>query len=462
MRPIIVLVGRQNVGKSTLFNQLTRSRDALVADVPGLTRDRNYGVAWLGHRQCWVIDTGGLGGAADTLEASVAEQTQLAIEAADVVVLVMDAREGLTVADELIARQLKKSGKPLLAVINKVDGMDAEQASAEFYSLGIAPMVSIAAAHGRGLVELSAVITEYLSAEGAATDELDLATGIRIALVGRPNVGKSTLANRLLGEQRVLTAPEPGTTRDSIAMPYERGGYRYTLIDTAGVRRRSRIKEAVEKFTVVKSMQAIETAHVVIAVLDARQGIAEQDASLLGLILESGRALVIAVNKWDGLSHYDKNRARRELDRRLSFVEFAERHPISALHGSGVGKLMDSVQQAYCSSILSVPTPELTRLLERAVKDHQPPQISGRRIRLRYAHQGGSSPPTFVIHGNQTAELPTAYKRYLMNYFRNALTLTGTPVRLVFKTGENPYASHAAPPAKRRNERPRRASRRTG
>jgi GTPase len=462
MRPIIVLVGRQNVGKSTLFNQLTRSRDALVADVPGLTRDRNYGVAWLGRRQCWVIDTGGLGGGVDTLEASAAEQTQLAIEAADVVVLVMDAREGLTVADELIARQLKKSGKPLLAVINKVDGMDAEQASAEFYSLGIAPMVSIAAAHGRGLVELSASITEYLSAEGAATDELDLATGIRIALVGRPNVGKSTLANRLLGEQRVLTAPEPGTTRDSIAMPYERGGYRYTLIDTAGVRRRSRIKEAVEQFTVVKSMQAIEKAHVVIAVLDARQGIAEQDASLLGLILESGRALVIAVNKWDGLSHYDKNRARRELDRRLSFVEFAERHPISALHGSGVGKLMDSVQQAYCSSVLSVSTPELTRLLEKAVKDHQPPQISGRRIRLRYAHQGGSSPPTFVIHGNQTAKLPTAYKRYLMNYFRNALTLTGTPVRLVFKTGENPYASHEAPPAKRRNERPRRASRQTG
>jgi GTP-binding protein len=462
MRPIIVLVGRQNVGKSTLFNQLTRSRDALVADVPGLTRDRKYGVAWLGRRQCWVIDTGGLGGTGDALEASVAEQTQLAIEAAGVVVLVMDAREGLTVADELIARQLKKSGKPLLAVINKIDGMDAEQASAEFYSLGIAPSVSIAAAHGRGLAELSAVITEYLSAEGAATDELDLAAGIRIALVGRPNVGKSTLANRLLGEQRVLTAPKPGTTRDSIAMPYERGAYRYMLIDTAGMRRRSRIKEAVEKFSVVKSMQAIEAAHVVIAVLDARQGIAEQDASLLGLILESGRALVIAVNKWDGLSHYDKNRARRELDRRLSFLEFAERHPISALHGSGVGKLMDSVQRAYCSSIISVPTPELTRLLEGAVKDHQPPQVSGRRIRLRYAHQGGSSPPTFVIHGNQTAKLPSAYKRYLMNYFRKALTLTGTPVRLVFKTGENPYASHTAPLAKRRNERPRRASRRTG
>jgi GTP-binding protein len=306
------------------------------------------------------------------------------------------------------------------------------------------------------------VITEYLSAEGAATDELDLTSGIRIALVGRPNVGKSTLANRLLGEQRVLTSPKPGTTRDSIAMPFERGGYRYMLIDTAGIRRRSRIKEVVEKFSVVKSMQAIEAAHVVIAVLDARQGIAEQDASLLGLILESGRALVIAVNKWDGLSHYDKNRARRELDRRLSFVEFAAQHPISALHGSGVGKLMDSVQQAYCSSILSVPTPELTRLLEGAVKDHQPPQISGRRIRLRYAHQGGSNPPTFVIHGNQTAKLPTAYKRYLMNYFRKALTLTGTPVRLVFKTGENPYAGHAAPPAKRRNERPRRASRGRG
>jgi GTP-binding protein len=454
MRSTIALVGRPNVGKSTLFNQLTRTRDALIADVPGLTRDRLYGLAWLGTRQCWVVDTGGLEGAEEGLDQPISSQTRLAINAADVIVLLVDARNGLTVADEIIARQLKKSNKPSILAVNKVDGLDPEQVSAEFYGLGIASLFPIAAAHGRGLAPLiEAIVAQLPTNNDEGAQALDAYAGIRVAIVGRPNVGKSTLVNRLLGEQRVLTSPVPGTTRDSIAIPFERDEARYVLVDTAGIRRRSRIREPVEKFSVVKSMQAIEAAHVVLAMLDARQGIAEQDASLLGLVLEAGRALVIAVNKWDGLSQDDKRRIRRELDRRLSFVAFAERLEISALHGTGVGKLMDAVQRAYRAAMLNVATPELTRLLELAVQNHQPPQIAGRRIKLRYAHQGGSNPPTFVIHGKQTRKLPDAYKRYLMNFLREALDLTGAPVRLVFKTGENPYKPADRPPKDRRGKR---------
>ncbi|MGH8503551.1 MAG: ribosome biogenesis GTPase Der [Gammaproteobacteria bacterium] len=462
MRSTIALVGRPNVGKSTLFNQLTRTRDALVADVPGLTRDRNYGLAWLGSRPCWVIDTGGLEGEQEALDKSVTEQTLRAVDAADALVLLVDARAGLTPADETIASRLKKTGRPLLIAINKVDGLDAEQASAEFHRLGISPLIPIAAAHRRGLASLTAAVLDHLpiSDEDEQRGE-DPTDAIRIALIGRPNVGKSTLVNRLLGDQRVLTSPQPGTTRDSIVVPFERDGQRYVLADTAGVRRRSRIDESVEKFSVMKSLQAIEAAQVVIAVLDARQGVAEQDASLLGLVLESGRALVIAVNKWDGLAEDQKRHVRRELDRRLSFVDFAERHMISALHGSGVGTLMAAVNRAHRSAMIDAPTPVLTRLLEQAVHAHQPPLIAGRRIRLRYAHQGGHNPPTFVIHGNQTAKLPDAYKRYLMNYFREALRLTATPVRLVFKTGDNPYAHGRGAPGSRPVGRlPRRSAKR--
>ncbi len=460
MRPTIALVGRPNVGKSTLFNQLTRSRDALVADVPGLTRDRNYGLAKVGSRSCWVVDTGGLECASETFLEAIAHQTWLAIDAADVVVLLMDARDGLTGTDEKIARRLQRSGKRLVLAVNKVDGLDPAQASAEFHRLGLSEVVPIAAAHGRGLVALNSAITRMLPAEGDKLDkDFDACAGIRVALIGRPNVGKSTLINRLLGEQRVLTSPMPGTTRDSIAVPFERDRERYVLIDTAGVRRRSRIGEAVERFSVMKSLQGIDAAHVVIAVLDARQGIAEQDASLLGLVLEAGRALVVAINKWDGLSADEKDRTRRELDRRLSFVAFAERHMISALHGTGVGKLMAAVQRAYRSAMVDVPTPELTRLLESAVHNYQPPQIAGRRIRLRYAHQGGSNPPTFVIHGNQTAKLPDTYKRYLINYFREALGLIGTPLRLAFRTGENPYAARGGQSRRHQRRRARKRSR---
>jgi GTP-binding protein len=448
VRPTIALVGRPNVGKSTLFNQLTRSRDALVADIAGLTRDRNYGLASMGARHCWVIDTGGLEGSDKTLDEAITRQTQFAIDAAHVVVLLADARDGLTASDEIIAKQLKKAGKPLVLALNKIDGLDSELASAEFHRLGIAPLLPIAAAHGRGLTPLTDAITTLLPAD-ESRDELDAYAGIRVAFIGRPNVGKSTLINRLVGEQRVLTSPEPGTTRDSIAVSFERDGQSYVLLDTAGIRRRSRIRESLERFSVVKSLQAVDAAHVVVAVLDAKQGIGDQDASLVGLVLEAGRALVVAVNKWDGLAEGDKNRARRELDRRLTFVEFAERHMISALHGSGVGKLMGAVRRAYRSAKVDVPTNELTRLLGTAVHNHQPPQISGRRIRLRYAHQGGSCPPTFVIHGNQTAKLPDAYRRYLANYFRKALGLTGTPLRLVFKTGANPYAGRQSVPRQR-------------
>ncbi|MGI8740314.1 MAG: ribosome biogenesis GTPase Der [Gammaproteobacteria bacterium] len=447
MRPTIALVGRPNVGKSTLFNQLTRTRDALVADAPGLTRDRNYGLATLGPRQCWVIDTGGLEGEREALDKAVTEQTLVAVNAADAVVLLVDARTGLTSADENIASQLKKTGRPLLVAVNKVDGLDAAQVSAEFHRLGIAPLIAIAAVHRHGLAALTAAILARfpIGEDDAEAKRADVAGGgIRIALIGRPNVGKSTLVNRLLGEQRVVTSPEPGTTRDSISIPFERDGRRYVLADTAGVRRRSRIEETIEKFSVMKSLQAIDSAQVVVAVMDAHLGVAEQDASLLGLMLESGRALVIAVNKWDGLDQDQQRWVRRELDRRLSFVDFAERIMISALHGSGVGKLMNAVRRAHASAMIDVSTPILTCLLEQATSVHQPPLVAGRRIRLRYAHQGGNNPLTLVIHGNQTGKLPGAYKRYLMNYFREALRLSGTPVRLVFKTGENPYAGRVA------------------
>jgi GTPase len=453
MKPTIALVGRPNVGKSTLFNQLTRTRDALVANAPGLTRDRIYGLARLADRACWVIDTGGLEGGDEPLTRRIARQTQLAMDASDVVVLLVDARAGLTTGDEAIARELKRAGKPVLLAVNKIDGLNAEQAGAEFYALGVTPLIFVAAAHGRGLAMLvDAIVTRLPDRNDLATEAEDDA-GIRVALIGRPNVGKSTLLNRLIGEERVLTSSEPGTTRDSVAVPFQRGGQRYVLVDTAGMRRRGRITEAVEKLSIVKSLQAIDAAQVVIAVLDAKQGIAEQDASLLGLVLESGRALVIAVNKWDGLDQDDKQRVRRELDRRLAFVEYAERHPISALQGTGVGSLMNAVRHAYRSAMTDVPTAKLTRLLEKAVAQHQPPQIVGRRIRLRYAHQGGANPPRFVIHGNQTGKLPVAYQRYLMNFFRTALRLNGTPVRLAFKTGENPYVPQGRRPTRKNKKR---------
>jgi len=442
MLPVIALIGRPNVGKSTLFNQLTRSRDALVADYPGLTRDRQYGQGKVGGRPYLVVDTGGLVGDERGLDGLMADQVWVAVEESDAVVLMLDARDGINLSDELIATRLRRSGKRVFLTLNKVDGVDVAPVLTDAFALGLGEPLQIAAAHGRGVVSLIdrvlAVLPEDTGGgEGETPGETQ---GIRIAVVGRPNVGKSTLINRMLGEQRVLAFDQPGTTRDSIHIPFERDGERYTLIDTAGVRRRSKVSEAVEKFSIIKTLQAINDANVALLVLDAQAGeVTEQDATLAGHIMESGTALVLAINKWDGLDDEQRQWLREQLDRRLPFLDFAERYFISALHGSGVGKLFEAVQLAYRAATIKVPTPDLTRLLERAVYAHQPPLVQGRRIKLRYAHQGGQNPPVIVVHGNQTARLPQSYKRYLNNFFRQALKLVGTPIRMEFKTGENPY-----------------------
>ncbi len=438
MKPVVALVGRPNVGKSTLFNRLTRSRDALVADQPGLTRDRQYGAGRVGGRPYIVVDTGGLSGEKAQLDQRMAEQALRAVEEADVVLLLVDGRDGLTAADQAIVEQLRPYGKRLVLVVNKTEDMDKDLVAAEFQALGIAAVYCISAAHGQGVARLmTEVLAPFPEEEKEMSEEEG--GGIRIAVVGRPNVGKSTLVNRLLGEERVLAYDQPGTTRDSIHIPFEHRGRRYVLIDTAGVRRRARIREAIEKFSVIKTLQAIEEAHVVILVLDAREGIAEQDARLLGHVVDSGRALVIAVNKWDGLTAEQKDTVRRELDRRLAFVAYAPVYFISALHGSGIRDLFRGVDRAYQSSTCSLSTPQLTRLLEEAVGRYPPPLVRGRRIKLRYAHQGGHNPPCIVIHGNQTEAVPDAYRRYLENFFRRALELEGTPIRIEFKSGENPY-----------------------
>jgi len=455
MIPVIALVGRPNVGKSTLFNCLTRSRDALVADVPGLTRDRKYGDGRVGERPFIVIDTGGLSGEAADLDGLMAQQSWQAVEEADLVFFMVDGREGLTAGDEVLAAALRRKGKPAILVVNKTDGIDIDTAAAEFHALGLGEPVPVAAAHGRGVNSLVKQALEGLPEAPAAEGEQADDGRIRVAVAGRPNVGKSTLINRMLGEERVLAYDLPGTTRDSIFIPFDRDDVAYTLIDTAGVRRRARVQEAIEKFSVIKTLQAIDAAHVVILVLDAQQGIGDQDASLAGYILEKGRALVVAVNKWDGLQPYERDQLRMQLQRKLPFLEFATTCYISARHGSGVGELFPEINRAYAAAMRELPTPELTAILERAVQAHQPPLVRGRRIKLRYAHQGGRNPPRIVIHGNQTESLPEGYRRYLANAFREALQLSGTPVRLEFRTGSNPYKG-------RRNKlTPRQEKRRT-
>jgi GTP-binding protein len=444
--PVVALVGRPNVGKSTLFNALTRTRDALVADEPGLTRDRKYGYARVGPGSCVVVDTGGLVESMQGVERLMAEQTQRAIEEADRVLLVLDAREGCVPADLHVAEILRRSGKPVVAVVNKAESLDPETAGADFHQLGFGTPVCVSAAHAAGIDGLMARALEGFEAPSAAETPAGEGDGeIRVAVVGRPNVGKSTLINRLLGEERLIAYDEPGTTRDTVFVPFERDGQRYTLIDTAGVRRRARVSDVVEKFSVVKTLQAIEQANVVIGVLDAHDTVAEQDASLLGLIAEQGRALVIAVNKWDGIPAAQRDAIRDGLDLRLDFLGFAPVHFISARHGTGVGELMATVRAAYRAAMKELPTGELTRALEQAVAMHQPPLVRGRRIKLRYAHQGGRNPPVIVVHGNQTQHVPDAYRRYLENHFRRVFGLHGTPLRIEFRTDENPYAG-------RRNE----------
>lgn len=437
MKPVIALVGRPNVGKSTLFNCLTRSRDALVADQPGLTRDRKYGEGRVGDYPYLVVDTGGLSGEKEGIDGLMADQAWLAVEEADVVLFMVDARDGLVAGDHEIAKRLRSVGKKVHLVVNKIDGAELQVVIADFHNLGLGMPLGITASQRGGVNDLMAEVLPKREEQEVEEEEED--HGIKIAIVGKPNVGKSTLINRILGEQRVLAYDMPGTTRDSIYVPFERRGQRYTFIDTAGVRRRKNVHDMLEKFSVIKAMQAIERANVVVLVIDAHEGISDQDAHLLGFVLDEGRALVIAVNKWDGLEASERERVKYELDRKLQFVDFAKLHFISALHGTGVGDLFKPIQKAYLSATRHFPTPELTRILEKAVEAHQPPTVHGRRIKLRYAHQGGRNPPTIIIHGNQTKDVPDAYRRYLQNTFRNALKLEGTPIRIEFKTGSNPF-----------------------
>ncbi|NRF62827.1 ribosome biogenesis GTPase Der [Vibrio coralliilyticus] len=468
MVPVVALVGRPNVGKSTLFNRLTRTRDALVADFPGLTRDRKYGQAKLGEHEFIVIDTGGIDGTEEGVETKMAEQSLAAIDEADVVLFMVDGRAGLTPSDIAISNHLRKIEKPSMLVVNKVDGIDADAASADFWQLGVESMYQIAAAHGRGvgalidralnpfaekmaeeargeIEDLTDFIDEdeekldYTEEEAEAEFKRLQDQPIKLAIIGRPNVGKSTLTNRILGEERVVVYDMPGTTRDSIYIPMERDGREYVLIDTAGVRRRKRINETVEKFSVVKTLKAVEDANVVLLVIDARENISDQDLSLLGFALNAGRSIVIAVNKWDGLDMDVKAHVKKELDRRLGFVDFARIHFISALHGTGVGHLFESVQEAYKSATTRVGTSVLTRIMKMATEDHQPPLVRGRRVKLKYAHAGGYNPPIVVIHGNQVNELPDSYKRYLMNYYRKSLEIMGTPIRIQFQNSDNPF-----------------------
>ena len=461
---VIALVGRPNVGKSTLFNMLTKSRDALVADYPGLTRDRKYGRVQLDSAELIVIDTGGLSGESEELDSHMEKQTRLAVDESDIILFMVDARDGLTPADEVIADSLRRTGKQVKLIVNKTDGLDARSVSSEFYSIGLGEPISIAASQNRGVQSmLSEVLATSFLHEDEATEDVDAEAEtdeevllsededfegelkdkrIKVAIIGRPNVGKSTLVNRFLGEERVVVYDMPGTTRDSVFIPFDRDGKKYTFIDTAGIRRKRSVHEVIEKFSIIKSMQAIERSNVVIIMIDARTEIADQDLHLIGYALEAGRALVLVINKWDGMDDYQKELIHKGLDKQLPFVRFAETFFISALHGSGVGKLYEAIDRAYESATQKYSTSVLTLLLEKAVQSHQPPLINGRRIKLRYAHQGGMNPPRIIIHGNQITKVPAVYKRYLTNFFRKQLKSVGTPIMIEFKGSDsNPFQS---------------------
>nr|WP_285823480.1 ribosome biogenesis GTPase Der [Achromobacter xylosoxidans] len=443
------MVGRPNVGKSTLFNRLTRSRAALVADFSGLTRDRHYGEGRVGEIPFIVIDTGGFEPVAkDGILLEMARQTRQAIAEADVVVFLVDARAGLNAHDHEIATLLRKSGQQrVLLAVNKAEGMGAGAAIAEFHELGLGQPYPISAAHGDGIVDLIELALQDLAEppaeeeEPAEEDEHD--HRIKLAIVGRPNVGKSTLINTLMGEERVIAFDMPGTTRDAIEIDFERDGRRYTLIDTAGLRKRGKVFEAVEKFSVIKTLQAIEASNVVLLMLDAQTEISEQDAHIAGFVLETGRAVVVAVNKWDGLDGEEKERIEREFMRKLRFLSFARVHTISALRGQGIKPLLKSVNAAHAAAFAKLSTPKLTRELQAAVEQQPPPRKGIFRPKMRYAHQGGQNPPLVVIHGNALDAVPDSYRRYLETRFRNAFDLAGTPLRIEFKSSHNPYAQES-------------------
>jgi GTP-binding protein len=461
--PTLALVGRPNVGKSTLFNRLTRRRDALVADVPGLTRDRRYGRADIDGVGFTLIDTGGLLGEPGGITRALEAQAGQALDEADGVLFLVDAREGVTPADQDLADRIRRLGKPCLLVVNKMDGANEDEALAEFSALGMADTVFVSAAHGRGLSDLR----QWLVGEGfhAAEPEAIFSADstdegrIRVAIIGRPNVGKSTLTNRLLGEERQVVFDAPGTTRDAIAIPFERDDDSYLLIDTAGVRRKGRVEGVAEKFSVVKSLQAMEEAHVVILVMDGSEGVVDQDLQLIRIAAESGCGLLVAVNKWDGLSREEKARVNNTLDRKLSFAPWIPVTHISALHGSGVGGLLNSVKEIFEAGEFDVGTSLLTRLLTNLVAAHAPPSVRGRQIKLRFAHKAGEHPPRIAVHGNQTSALTASYVRYLENGFREALHLIGTPVMLEFRTGENPYAGRKNELTRRQQQRRKRVIR---
>ena len=441
MLPVVALVGRPNVGKSTLFNALTRSRDALVADLPGVTRDRHYGFCRLGARPFVLVDTGGLSGEDAGIGALTARQVRTAMDEARVCVLLVDARDGLLPQDRAILDELRRAGKPTLLAVNKTDGVDAPTALAEFAALGMAESLPIAASHARGIDALLATLLPLLPIDDEAVIDIDDAsTGTRVAIVGRPNVGKSTLVNRLLGEERLVVSDVAGTTRDSIHVPLERDRHRYTLIDTAGVRRKGRVDDALEKFSVIKTLQSIAAAQVAVVMLDAGEGVTDQDLALIGQVLDAGRALVVAANKWDGLSTYDRDRCRDGLSRQLDFVAWAKTVFISAKHGSGLRELMRAVDRAHTSATRAMTSSQLTRTLEQAIAGHQPPLVRGHAPKLRYAHPGGHNPPTIVIHGSRTAHIADSYRRYLENFFRKRYKLEGTPVRIELRDGANPFA----------------------
>ncbi|MFK7996130.1 MAG: ribosome biogenesis GTPase Der [Granulosicoccus sp.] len=485
MKPTIALVGRPNVGKSTLFNKLTRTQDALVADIPGLTRDRQYGDGKVGGWPYFLIDTGGLSGAPDSLDAAMADQTLNAVIEADLVVFLVDGRAGLVSVDEEIAVILRRQAKHVILCVNKIDGIGEDKAQLEFHQLGFDTMVSTAASHNRGVQQMMDTLADYFGipedqrlennrkrrsrkkkpvldqfgevVEVPAFVPSEDHGDIRITFVGRPNVGKSTLINRLLGEDRVIAYDQPGTTRDSVSVPFERAGKQYLLVDTAGVRRRGKVSEKVEIFSIIKTMQSIDRSNVCVMLLDAVDGITDQDLSLLGYIIEKGRALVVAVNKWDSLSSKQREELKEDLERRVEFLKFTRIHFISALKGSGVDDVFKSINKAYTSAFVDLATPRLTRMLEVVTTQHQPPMVNGRRIKLRYAHQGGQNPPIIVIHGKQALKVPQSYQRYLVNHFTKALRLFGTPLRIEFRQDDNPFqdTKRAKPPRVKPAERQR-------
>ena len=440
MLPLVALVGRPNVGKSTLFNALTRTRDALVHDQPGVTRDRHYGVCRPENQRTFaVVDTGGIGGEDEGLAGATARQARAAAEEADLVLFIVDGREGASALDDDILRWLRKAACPVLLVINKIDGIDAQAATNDFARYGIADVALTSSAHRQGIGELIDDVLERLPDEGM-TAELDHDPArVRIAFIGRPNVGKSTLVNRLLGEERMIASEVPGTTRDSVAIDMERDGRLYRLVDTAGVRRKGKVDEVVEKFSIIKTLQAIEQCQVAVVMLDAGEGVTDQDATVLALALDAGRALVVAVNKWDGQTDYQKQQAESLLSRKLAFVEWAEAVRISAKHGSGLGELFAAIHRAHASATHEFSTAEVTRAIEMAYEANPPPVVRGHVAKLRFAHPAGANPPMFVVHGTRLRTLSESYKRYLENFFRKRFKLVGTPVRFIFKDGANPY-----------------------